>query len=705
MESYAQKKQQALQIFRDAIALANERQLADVAVALQEALERLAEGKMMVVICGEFNRGKSSLINAYLEENLCPVDMDVTTSIISTLSYRDTDRIRVYVDDPNQTRKPVGANKAGAEEETKVVEIEIRRDEIPDYVTEQRNPNNRKKAHLLAMELPNRLLREDVIFVDTPGMESALHGEHTGITYQFLPNANVILFVSHALEPLTSVELGFIKTVATQCPNLMFTVTKIDVNPDYKAILESNRGKLAEVLGRPADQICLVGVSSRAKRDYLKSHDAEDLDKSNFATMQKMLWDRFLDRQGEILIGAANTRFAAAISQMRAPVEAEWIALTQTSPTAMDDKEQEFTAATERIRALRNSSEWIKALNEGTTSIRKAAGQQIQLAFIEIQERLQRYIHDDELQRSPDRILNRIDSDVQEFMTGIWRQVGTAAEKLHQEIAASTHLNLRAFETGQFSLSDPGRPNLPEFKRRQTDFSRVLDGVWRAKTKAAAGSFVGSAVGAVVGGLLGLLGGPAGVVTGAYAGAVFVGGICGAAAGKMGYVEQIRNLDLADHNLAAQQLVGPLTSYRNKCQVLCNDALANLLQSLDLQMQQDLADQMRQEMESAQRIVQSIQQARKMTQAELDKRIAGLKLTLQRIDSLLGAINALMAAPAKGLLPADRGVAVVHSLPTVAAKEDGNDGSGTPQEPHPAAPPPTAEANDKIVKAESWADV
>lgn len=71
--------------------------LSDIAAArgAEEAARRLAAGKqrllderLVVVVCGEFKRGKSTLLNALLgDRGLFPVDAFYATRVITTAAY------------------------------------------------------------------------------------------------------------------------------------------------------------------------------------------------------------------------------------------------------------------------------------------------------------------------------------------------------------------------------------------------------------------------------------------------------------------------------------------------------------------------------------------------------------------------------------------------------------------------------------------
>ncbi|NER05229.1 MAG: hypothetical protein F6K17_22860 [Okeania sp. SIO3C4] len=58
---------------------------------------------MWIVICGEYKQGKSSLTNALLNEpELFPVDVDVTTSLVSTITYGEREKIMVVLGKPGE---------------------------------------------------------------------------------------------------------------------------------------------------------------------------------------------------------------------------------------------------------------------------------------------------------------------------------------------------------------------------------------------------------------------------------------------------------------------------------------------------------------------------------------------------------------------------------------------------------------------------
>src|SRR5689334_11505762 len=120
MSATPDRKQQVLQLYKAAVEAARAAQNAEVEQRLIAAGKQLAAGKLFAVVCGEFKRGKSSLINALLgEPGLFPVDVDIATSLVTTIAYRAEERITVAI------------GERGKEEKRP-----LSRGEIADYVTE-----------------------------------------------------------------------------------------------------------------------------------------------------------------------------------------------------------------------------------------------------------------------------------------------------------------------------------------------------------------------------------------------------------------------------------------------------------------------------------------------------------------------------------------------------------------------------------------
>lgn len=234
-------------------------------------------GKTITVVLGEFKRGKSSFINALLGEEICPVDTDITTSIVSQIQYGEAEQATVYF--ANQTEQVV------------------KKAEISQYVTEQGNRNNEKHVQLVDIQTSSKhLLQADMIIVDTPGL-GALNQAHTEITLKYLAKADIIFFVSDATSPFTTSELEAIETAYRISNHLYFIMTKIDLVRGWKQILQENQNKLKQFLPELAQNTLFIPVSSHYKWDYVENQDVDSLSFSNFEYLEQLL---FTDLQAKV---------------------------------------------------------------------------------------------------------------------------------------------------------------------------------------------------------------------------------------------------------------------------------------------------------------------------------------------------------------------------------------------------------------------
>lgn len=252
-----------------------------------ELMVKLAEDRFILAVLGQFKRGKSSLMNAIIGENILPTGVLPLTSVITILKYGPAERLLVNHNHsilPNEL--PVSA--------------------LPDYVTEKYNPNNAKKVKDVYLELPVPFLQSGVEFVDTPGVGSTFTN-NSETTYGFLPECDAVLFVTSADMPMTSLELGFLHQIRGYVSRIFFVVNKIDLVSD---------GERREVLGFVTEtikgetgheEVKLFPVSSRLGLDARISGDETLYEKSGLKALEDALAS-FLSTEKEV-------SFLAAVAQ------------------------------------------------------------------------------------------------------------------------------------------------------------------------------------------------------------------------------------------------------------------------------------------------------------------------------------------------------------------------------------------------------
>jgi GTP-binding protein EngB required for normal cell division len=180
-----------------------------------------------VVVVGETNRGKSSLVNALLAcPGLSPVDAGTATATYVVFQYGEQWAARACY--PGQY-EPVAFDPG----------------ELAGWIsTGGELPDGQLPPSHVEVDAPVPLLRR-LSLVDTPGVGGldAIHGE---LARQAAEAATALLFVVDDSAPFTSGEIAFLTEIAEQVETVIFAVTKIDQFRGWRQVVNANRKLLAE---------------------------------------------------------------------------------------------------------------------------------------------------------------------------------------------------------------------------------------------------------------------------------------------------------------------------------------------------------------------------------------------------------------------------------------------------------------------------
>jgi small GTP-binding protein len=177
-----------------------EREQADDRRRVEELLAGL-DDLFTIVIVGEVNAGKSSLINALFGTKLRtegPIPVDDRISILR------------YGEEPSEKR-------------------------LTDFITEQ--------------HYPVEFLR-NITLVDTPGTNSIVQ-RHQEITHDFIPRADLVLFVTSIDRPLSESERQFLQYIREWGKKIVFALNKVDTKSDAEVdeVLEYLRSNVKQIFG------------------------------------------------------------------------------------------------------------------------------------------------------------------------------------------------------------------------------------------------------------------------------------------------------------------------------------------------------------------------------------------------------------------------------------------------------------------------
>ncbi len=295
----------------------------DLATRVDVAAARLRRPATLICIVGEFKQGKSSLVNALIGQEVCPVDDDLATSAITVLHHGDPAQTVVHRRDGDQKLNEIVANEA-----------------LASYVSEQGNPDNSRRIDRVDVALPNPLLDRGLMLVDTPGM-GGLGAGHAAATLAFLPYADALLFVSDASMELSAPELEFLRRAVSHCPTVVFCLTKTDLHPDWRRIATINEGHLrrAGVAAR------IVPLSSKLRMLALRTADRELNAESGFPELLRIVHEDVLDEARAAGAAHAVREGRTALDQVLAADRTEFDLLNDPSTVSAGLAELERSRA------------------------------------------------------------------------------------------------------------------------------------------------------------------------------------------------------------------------------------------------------------------------------------------------------------------------------------------------------------------------
>ncbi len=179
-------------------------EIADDARALAS---RIAEGLFYVACVGQFKRGKSTLLNAFVGQPLLPTGVIPVTAVITIVRYGPTVRALVHFAD-------------GREEA-------IATDALSEYIAEEKNPENRKRVNVVEVFAPADLLSSGMCLVDTPGLGSVFR-QNTETTRAFFPHIDAALMVVGADPPISGEEVAVAEEIGREIRQMIFALNKAD---------------------------------------------------------------------------------------------------------------------------------------------------------------------------------------------------------------------------------------------------------------------------------------------------------------------------------------------------------------------------------------------------------------------------------------------------------------------------------------------
>jgi GTP-binding protein EngB required for normal cell division len=269
--------------------LAAELAAKSVAAEARELAARVAEGRFYVACVGQFKRGKSTLLNALVGREVVPTGFVPVTAVPTVIRFGDRLHARVRMRDG--------------------LWRDVAMPDLKEYVTEERNPENKKGVEGAEVFVPSPLLSSGMCFVDTPGLGSVFTG-NTATTRAFIPHVDAALVVVGADPPIAGEELALVESIGTQVEDLILVINKADRTSDLEraAAVEFTREILEKRLHRPMGEVFEISAAERMEnRGPLRDWEGllaslHRLVEDSGRNLVRAACDRGLQRLGEQLL-------------------------------------------------------------------------------------------------------------------------------------------------------------------------------------------------------------------------------------------------------------------------------------------------------------------------------------------------------------------------------------------------------------------
>lgn len=397
-------EQTAEQLIACAEMLANISSLGEVRKSLLDRADKLRQNQFTIALFGAFSAGKSSFASALMGEAVLPVSPNPTTAAINRIVPPTADMphgtalIRMkteaaLLEDMRYAIAMLGLSEQGitsVDEALKLVrEAELA--QVPArgkpylsfiHAVEAGYPVERQKLgtawkadfavyrNYVAQENKSCFVeaidlyadsdfgQQGVIFVDTPGADS-IHARHTGVTFDYIKNADAILYVTyynHAFSQADKqflLQLGRVKD-AMAMDKMFFIINAADLADSAEELQAVQEYVRQELLRHGIGQPRMFAVSSRMALEGKQEHHHEKLQQSGILAFEQSFAAFAEQELAEATVQLAKSEMRRAASRLQSLVAR----LEQSG----EDQKQQLRRMQEQFEQL--LTEWRQELSD-----------------------------------------------------------------------------------------------------------------------------------------------------------------------------------------------------------------------------------------------------------------------------------------------------------------------------------------------------
>jgi hypothetical protein len=577
---------------------------------LRRARSALANSRYLVLTVGEFKRGKSSLLNALIGQRLFPEDTDLATATVCTLCWGEVPQAVVHF--------------LPAEDGTQLPAKVIGLDDVARYATVQgQQAEGGPEVARIDMAAPIPHLRSGLTLVDTPGVGS-MNPAHTAATSGFLPEADALLFVASAVQPLGTVELAFLARAYEVCPIVLTAVSMIDKTPDESAVVAEARNRIAQVTGVTPDEVDIVAVSSLRKWNGEAGSDQDLIRASGFPELELDLWTGLVASCAIARLGQAVDVLQVIAGVSGGPLRAEQAALAGGDQLAQLDEELKFAQA-RAVEARAEAPRRSRKLSQELTERARPITRRLKQSFDDIIADFTADTNHREVLAEPAPAINRLVRRMVEAQADANRALGEVIDDVAARFSAD--LPTALIGLGGDAITPAGAISAPSVDLPKKRFS-TFRMTWTGGT-------AGGAAGLLLGVAASLVFPPAALPIGVFVAGPLVGGVLGQLLGMVGGYRQAtaQNLEQEDAKLQRRLREHVIPKIRTTAETSLEDMRQRVedeTRSLTAALDEQLTREARQLEDKRERL----HQVRARTAAENSARVREVAARLQKYGEI-----------------------------------------------------------------------
>ncbi|NIA31275.1 MAG: hypothetical protein GWP06_15370 [Actinobacteria bacterium] len=282
---------------------------------LSRIRSNLQSGKFRLVILGQFKRGKTTFINAFLGTDLLPTDVIPVTAVITEIQFKKSAGARIHFFHKNPQDVPL--------------------DQLHTFISESENPRNRKNVDKVDVFHSAPILAEGLTLVDTPGVGS-IHEHNSRLTQEYIPRADAAIFLLSADPPITEIEQSFLKSIAPFVPQIFFILNKKDylTEDNLNKVIRFNRDVLSTLFSH---QVEIYPISALQGLNARLADDQTKFAQSGMADFEKILHEFLLQNKGKYFITANAERILRLCNEWKTIIEMDRKAKSMTIEQLSDN--------------------------------------------------------------------------------------------------------------------------------------------------------------------------------------------------------------------------------------------------------------------------------------------------------------------------------------------------------------------------------